>query len=130
MASQSEYLDLSSRERQIMETLFRRGQATVSEIRVDMPEAPTSSAIRTMLLRLEEKGYLSRSQDGPRNVYSAAIPLEHARKSAVNRMMQTFFDGSPVKTVASFLDESDAEITHDELVELAALIEQAKKRGS
>ena len=71
-----------------------------------------------------------RSQDGPRNVYSAAIPVESARRSAVHRVMQTFFDGSPVKTVASFLDENDAELSDDDLVELAALIDQARKRGN
>ena len=130
MHTATDYLDLSSRERQIMEILFRRGQATVSDIREDLPGAPTPPAIRTMLARLEEKGYMEHNQDGPRNVYSATVPVERARQTAMQRMMQTFFDGSPVKTVASFLDESGTEISHDELVQLAALIEQAKKRGS
>ena len=129
MPANTDYLDLSSRERQIMEILFRRGKATVSEIRDDLPDAPTASAIRTMLLRLEEKGYLTHNQDGPRNVYSATVPLELARQSAVRRMMQTFFEGSPVKTVATILDEADAELTHDELAELGELIERARKRG-
>ena len=82
-----------------------------------------------MLARLEEKGYLEHNQDGPRNVYSAMVPLERARQTAMQRMMQTFFDGSPVKTVANILDEADAELTDDDLVELAALIERARKRG-
>lgn len=129
MATDDDYLDLSSRERQIMEILFRRGRATVSEIRADLPDAPTSPAVRTMLARLEGKGYLQHTQDGPRNVYAATVSLRRARQSAVQRMMQTFFGGSPVKTVATILDEADAELSAEELAELARLIERARRKG-
>lgn len=129
MAANDDYLDLSSRERQIMEILFRRGRATVSDIRADLPDAPTPPAVRTMLARLEDKGYLEHSQDGPRNVYCATVSLQRARQSAVQRMMQTFFDGSPVKTVATILDETDARLSAEELVELTRLIERARRRG-
>jgi len=129
MPKQSDYLDLSTRERQIMEILFRRGKATVAEIRGDLPDAPTGPAIRTMLARLEDKGYLRHAQDGPRNVYAATVPLSRARQSAVRRMMQTFFEDSPVKTVATILDEAAGDLSPDELAELAALIERAQKRG-
>lgn len=129
MAETSDYLNLSSRERQIMEILFRRSRATVAEIRRDMPDPPTPPAIRTMLARLESKGYLRHTQDGPHNVYAAAVPLDRARQTAVRRMMQTFFDGSPVKTVASILDESAGALSADELSDLAQLIERARKKG-
>ena len=128
MKPADDYLDLSSRERQIMEILFRRGEATVSEIRDDLPAAPTPPAIRTMLARLEGKGYLTHTQTGPRNVYAPAVSLRHARQSAVQRVMQTFFDGSPVKTVATILDESDAPLSDDELSELTRLIERARRK--
>lgn len=124
-----DYLDLSSRERQIMEILFRRSEATVSEIRTDLPAAPTPPAIRTMLARLEDKGYLTHTQNGPRNVYAPAVSLQRARQTAVRRVMQTFFDGSPAKTVATILDESDAPLSDDELSELAGLIERARRKG-
>lgn len=125
----SDYLDLSSRERQIMEILFRRGRATVSEIRDDLPDPPTAPAVRTMLSRLEQKGYLTHEQDGPRNVYAATVSLQRARQSAVQRMMQTFFDGSPVKTVATILDETDVRLSDEELAELTRSIERARRRG-
>ncbi len=130
MRKDVDYLDLSSRERQIMETLFRRGQATVAQIRDGLPDAPTDPAIRTMLARLEEKGYLTHTQDGPRNVYSATVPLADARQGAVRRIMQTFFDDSPVKTVATILDDAAGELSEEELADLAALIERAQERGS
>jgi predicted transcriptional regulator len=129
MKREDRYLDLSSRERQIMEIVFRRGSVTVSEIRADLPDAPTAPAVRTMLARLEEKGYLKHTQDGPRNVYAAAVSRQGARRSAVRRMMQTFFDGSPVKTVATILDETDAQLGEEELAELTRLIERARRRG-
>lgn len=129
MKPTDDYLDLSRRERQIMEILFRRGEATVSEIRADLPSPPTAPAIRTMLARLEGKGYLTHTQKGPRNVYAPAVSLQRARQSAVQRVMQTFFDGSPVKTVATILDESDARLSDDELGELTRLIERARRKG-
>lgn len=129
MKPTDDYLDLSSRERQIMEILFRRGEATVSEIRDDLPSAPTPPAIRTMLARLEDKGYLTHTQSGPRNVYAPTVSRQHARQSAVQRVMRTFFDGSPVKTVATILDESDARLSDDELSELTRLIERARRKG-
>lgn len=129
MTQDNDYLDLSSRERQIMEILFRRGSATVSQIRADLPDAPTPPAVRTMLARLEEKGYLTHTQDGPRNVYAAAVSLRRARSSAVQRMMQTFFDGSPVKTVATILDEAEVQLSDAELSELTRLIDRARRKG-
>jgi predicted transcriptional regulator len=128
MKQEDDYLDLSSRERQIMEILFRRRRATVSMIRAELPDPPTAPAVRTMLSRLEEKGYLAHTQDGPRNVYAATVSLQRARQSAVQRMMKTFFEGSPVKTVATILDETDARLSDEELAELTRLIERARRR--
>lgn len=123
------YLDLSSRERQIMEILFRVGKATVAGIRAELPDPPTPPAIRTMLARLEEKGYLKHTQQGPLNVYSAVVPLARARRTAVKRMMQTFFDGSPAKTVAAILDEAAGNLSDEDLQDLARRVERARRSG-
>ena len=122
-------LDLSSRERQIMEALFRRGRRTVSEIRQDLADPPVTAAIRTMLSRLETKGYIDHVQEGPRTVYFAKAPVERARAVAMQRMMRTFFDSSPTKTVAAILDEAHDSIAPEELDQLAELIEHARKQG-
>ena len=120
-------LNLSRRERQIMEAIYRLESATVSEVIAEMPDPPSYSAVRAMLGKLEAKGYLEHRQDGPRYLYLATVPRQEARESALDRLVRTFFDGSPGKAVAALLGRSAGEMTDEELDRLSALIEEAKK---
>ncbi|MCI0435668.1 MAG: BlaI/MecI/CopY family transcriptional regulator [Gemmatimonadetes bacterium] len=122
-------MHLTRRERQIMDSLYERGEATVSEVLDDLPDAPSYSAVRAMLRKLEEKGHLEHDARGPRYVYRPTLPREAAQDTAVQRLVRTFFEGSPSKMVAAILDSSSAELTEEELDELSALIEQARRRG-
>jgi predicted transcriptional regulator len=119
---------LSHRERQIMDILLRRAQASAVMVQADLPDPPGYSAVRTMLARLEEKGYVTHEHEGPRYVYRPAIDTEEARASALERIVATFFDGSPPKTVAALLDRADADLSDEDLDELAQLIER-KRQG-
>lgn len=121
--------ELSARERQIMDALYRRGEATVADIRQDLPDPPTASAIRTMLIRLEEKGGIRIRREGGRNVYTPSRPRDEAGRSAVSRLMETFYNGSPARTVAAILDESVSELPEDELDRLARMIDDAREAG-
>jgi BlaI family transcriptional regulator, penicillinase repressor len=121
------HLDLSRRERQIMEAVYRLGSATVSEVMAEMPEPPSYSAVRAMLGKLEAKGYLKHRQEGPRYLYLAMVPRHEARESALQRLVRTFFDGSPGKAVTALLDMSATEMTDEELDRLSSLIQDAKK---
>lgn len=120
---------LTRRERQIMDIVYSRGQVTVSEVLADMPDAPTYSAVRAMLRKLEDKGHLRHDANGARYVYEATLPREEARGSALERLMRTFFDGSPSKTVAALLDLKGEELSATDLDELARMIEDARQRG-
>lgn len=122
-------LDLSRRERQIMEIVYQRGRATVAEVLEDLPDPPSYSAVRALLRILEEKGHLKHEQDGPRYVYMPTVPRAQARDSAMKRLVRTFFDGSPEKAAAAFLDMSAAELSDDDLDRLAEMIEQARREG-
>jgi predicted transcriptional regulator len=122
-------LDLSRRERQIMEIVYQRGQASVAEVLEDLPDPPSYSAVRALLRILEEKGHLKHEQDGPRYVYMPTVPRAKARDSAMQRLVRTFFDGSPEKAAAAFLDMSAARLSEDELDRLAEMIEQARREG-
>jgi predicted transcriptional regulator len=124
------HLHLTRRERQIMDSLYGRGEATVSEVLEDLPDAPSYSAVRAMLRKLEEKGHLTHDARGARYVYRPTVPREAAQETALRRLVRTFFDGSPSKVVAALLDASSAQLTDDELDELSELIEQARRRGS
>ena len=119
---------LSRRERQIMDVVYRFGQVTAAEVLAEMPEPPSYSAVRAMLRLLEEKGHVRHEQDGPRYVYLPTVNRDKARRSAMRHLVRTFFDGSTEDAVAALL-ESDARMSDDELERLARLIETAKKEG-
>lgn len=123
------YVDLSRRERQIMDAVYRRGRASVSEVLKDIPDPPSYSAVRAMMGKLEEKGELKHEQDGARYVYFPVRPLEEATETVLRRMLRTFFEGSPSRAVAAVLDLSDGRLSDEELDELAELIEEARARG-
>ena len=85
------------------------------------------SAVRALLRLMEEKGHLRHETDGAKYVYLPTLAREKARRSALKRMVQTFFDGSTELAVAALL--SKAKLKRDELDRLSALIEQARKEG-
>jgi predicted transcriptional regulator len=121
--------DLSRRERQIMDVVYTRGEATVSEVLADMPDPPSYSAVRAMVRKLEEKGWLLHDALGPRYVYRPTVPREAAQESALERLMGTFFGGSASRTVQAILDSQAADLSEGELNELAEMIARAQQRG-
>jgi predicted transcriptional regulator len=112
-----------------MDILYRRGSATAAEIKEDLPEAPSYSAVRAMLRILEEKGHLRHHADGPRYVFTPVVSRPAAQKSALKQMVRTFFDGSATQAVAALLDMSSRNLSDDELEQLAKMVEQAKGEG-
>ena len=120
---------LSRRERQIMEIIYRLGQATAAEVMENLPNPPSYSAVRAMLRLLEQKGYVRHEQDGPRYLFKPMLAREKARRSALKQMLQTFFDGSTGEAVAALLDLSRRRMSKEELDQLSQLIEEAKKEG-
>jgi len=121
--------ELGRRERQIMDVLFRRGKATVAEVRSDLAQPPTYSAVRGMLRFLEEKGLVAHQQDGVRYVYRPVVSRRVARASALKHLVRTFFDGSTSSAVAALLDLSDTRLSSKERQQIVAMIEAANKEG-
>ncbi len=121
--------ELSRRERQIMDIVYQLGSASAADIQARLPRPPSYSAVRAMLRVLEEKGHLEHRQDGPRYVYEATLPVETARRSAVDRLLRTFFDNSAGDAVATLLDSAPSKLSREELDRLANIIEQAKQEG-
>ena len=120
------YLRLNRRERQIMDIILRRGQAAAAEVLDDLPDPPSYSAVRAKLRVLEEKGYLEHFQEGPRYVYRPAVPREKVERTAINNLLQTFFDNSVEKAVAALLHHGKANLSDGELEKLSRLIEDAR----
>jgi len=123
------YQELSRRERQIMDIIYRRGRATVADVLEEIPDPPSYSAVRAMMGKLEEKGHLDHEQEGPRYVYHPTRPREEVSESVLRRMVRTFFGDSAPRAVAALLDVSSGELSEEELDELADLIEEARRKG-
>jgi predicted transcriptional regulator len=120
---------LSRRERQILEILIERGKASASEVRAAMPDAPSYSAVRTLLRVLEEKGHVRHRAEGLRYVYLPTVAREKAKRTAVQHLLKTYFNGSPEQIVAALLDVSSTRLTREELDRMAGMIEKARKVG-
>ena len=123
------HINLSRRERQIMDIIYRQGSASVAEVLNNLPDPPSYSAIRALLSILENKGHLKHKRDAARYIYIPTQPRHNAGKSALKRVLQTFYDNSVEKTVAALLDISDSEFSDEELDRLAQLIDQVRKGG-
>jgi len=120
---------LSRRERQIMDIVYARGSASATEVLNDMPDAPSRATARTLLRILEQKGHLRHSKQGRQFVYAPIRPRRRAGRSALRRVLSTFFDGSLEQAVAAHLSEPDAKLSKDELARLADLIRRARRKG-
>jgi predicted transcriptional regulator len=119
--------NLSRRERQIMDILYRRGRASVSEILEAIPDPPTYSAVRAKLRVLEEKGHIRHEEKSLRYVYVPVVARETARRSALRHIVSTFFEGSVEDAVAALLDLSSANLSNAELDRISRLIAEAKE---
>lgn len=120
---------LSRRERQIMDIVYARGEASVAQVRESIADAPSYSAVRALLRILEEKGHLKHRGEGGRYLYIPTRPRQQAARSHLRAVLQTFFGGSLERAVATVLSSPETRLSTEELERLAALIEQAKAKG-
>ena len=123
------HVGLSRRERQIMDIIYRLGQATAQEVRDNLEDPPSYSAVRAHLRVLEEKEHLRHQWDGPRHVFEPTVTRERARRSALRSLLRNFFDDSHEEMMAALLENSGKDLSDAELKKLARMIEQARKEG-
>lgn len=122
-------IDLTRRESQIMEILYRRRRAAVEDIRAELPDAPSPSSVRKLLDIMIERGLLGREYDGPRYIYFPAAKVEEASRSALQQLVRTFFDNSPGSAMAALLDLSETPLTEAEHRRLSALLKRGRAHG-
>jgi BlaI family transcriptional regulator, penicillinase repressor len=120
---------LSRRERQIMDVLHQRRRASAAEVQAALPDAPGYSAVRALLRILEEKGHIKHRRDGACYIYLPRASRETARRSALKRVVSTFFQGSVPQAVAALLETADTRLSDSELHELQQTIQEARKEG-
>ena len=120
---------VSRRERQILDVLFRKKEATAAEIQAELPDPPSYSAVRALLRILEEKGHIRHREDGPRYVYLPVVEEAAARRSALRHVLDTFFEGSAAGAMAALLGGDGGKLSQEELARMEALIQKARKGG-
>jgi BlaI family penicillinase repressor len=126
----AELNQLSKRERQIMDVIYARGEATASDVVSRMPDPPTRDAVRTFLRFLEQKGHLTHRKQGREFVYSPVQTRNRMGQSALRRVFNVFFDGSVEKALAAHLAGPRRDRpSPEELERLLDLIRQAKGKG-
>jgi BlaI family transcriptional regulator, penicillinase repressor len=122
-------VDLTRRESQIMEILYRRRRATVEDIRAELPDAPSPSSVRKLLEIMIDRGLLAREYEGPRYMYFPAVKPEDASRSALKQLVRTFFNNSPGSAIAALLDIRSTQLSAAEYRELSSLLKRAREQG-
>jgi predicted transcriptional regulator len=117
---------LPPREKQIVDILYERGPLPVTDICDALPDQLSGSAVRAMLKRLEDKGFVSRSESDRGFIYSPMVSDSVAKKSALSDIVKTFFNGSPASAASALLGMSDR-LDGDELDALEKMIAKARK---
>jgi predicted transcriptional regulator len=117
---------LPPRERQIVDILYERGPVLVSEICEILPDQLSGSAVRAMLKRLEDKGYVERTESERGFLYSPAVSDTVAKKSALSEIVRVFFNGSPASAASALLGMSE-KLKEEDLSELEQMIARARK---
>src|SRR3954463_4142297 len=120
---------LSRRERQIMDVLHARREATAAEVLAALPDPPSYSAIRALLRILEEKGHIKHRTEGGRYIYLPCVSTAAASRSALKRVVSTFFQGSTTQAMAALLENADTELSDAEISKLQRIINKAKNEG-
>lgn len=120
--------DLTRRESQVMDAVYELEEATAKEVMERIPNPPSYSAVRAVLTRLVEQGHLKVRQSGPRYVYTPAGGKKRARQAALRKLVDTFFEGSPLRTMTALIDMSARQLSDEELEQLQQAIAAAREK--
>lgn len=124
--SRNDYIELSKRERQIMDIIHRLGEASVNEVLDRLPNPPTYNSVRMLMNILERKGHLRHRNEKNKYIYFASLKKEEAKKTALDNLLKTYFEGSAPSIVSTLIEQE--KISPSDLEELSKMIEDAKKK--
>ncbi len=122
------HIHLTRRERQIMDVLYARNEASAADVQAAIPDAPGYSAVRAMLQKLLDKGHIEYRVDGPRYLYRPRLLKDQARKNALLRLIDTFFGGSRIDAMVNLLGDAADEFAVDDLARLEAELKKLKAK--
>lgn len=113
---------MSRRERQIMDIIYRLGKASAKDVEENLPDPPSYSAVRALLVTLEKKEMVKHEKQSRRYIYKPAVAEKKARKSALTNLISTFFEGKPQNLVAALLDEKDQDLSKEQIDEIRKMV--------
>ena len=123
----SKHVHLTRRERQIMDVLYERNEASAAEIKATIPDSPSYSAVRALLKKLLDKGHVAHRQDGAKYIYRPVLAKHQAQESAVRRLINTFFEGSPKNAVVNLLGSEGDTLTEEDIQAIEAELKKLKQ---
>lgn len=129
MPEEPKLRELTRRERQIMDVIYRFGSASAAEIVEHLPGEHKNATIRTLLGVLEDKGFLRHEKVKGKYIYHPTIPLQKAARAALNRVLETFFKGSEARAVISILRQADATLSDEDIEMILDLIRKSREEG-
>ena len=129
MAKKQNIFELGARERQILEIVYRLGEASVKQVQKELPDPLNYSSVRTMLRLLAQKGILTFRQEGKRYIYQATDPKEKAQLSTLKNVLVNFFAGNVPDTMAALLDVAGDDLQEEDFIRMQSLIHQARKEN-
>ena len=124
----SKAINLSRRERQIMDIVYQLAEVSAQDVMQRLPDPPSYSAVRAMLRKLEDKGHIMHREEGAKYVYYPVVDHEQASRNAITRLVRTFYDGSAAQAVNALLGMSVNDISREELEEIEHMIAVAKEK--
>lgn len=122
--------DLSRRERQVLQALYRLGEGSAEQIRSALEDSLSNSTVRTLLRALERKGHVVHRQEGPRFTFSPVVEPPVARKRALKELLNVFFVGSPADAFETLIDLNADELESEDYDRMAEMIERARRQRS
>lgn len=118
--------ELTRREQQILDLLYKLGEASASDICDGLPIELANATVRTQLRILEEKGAVKHRRDGKRFLYRPAVPRKSAATSALRKVLDVFFKGSVEDALAAHLADPKTKLDAEQIERLRKLIDQFK----
>ena len=123
------HVHLTRRERQIMDVLYAKEEASAHDIQQQIPDSPSYSAVRALLKKLMDKGHIEYRQAGAKYFYRPILPKNDAKRSAIRRLLNTFFDGSTASAVVNLLGQGGKSLSDDEIAEIEAELNRLKAKS-
>ena len=120
------HVHLTRRERQIMDVLYASDEATAAQIQTQIPDSPSYSAVRALLRKLMDKGHIAHRQQGAKYVYRPVLPKADAKRSAVARLVNTFFEGSRASAVVNLLGNDGESLSPEDIEAIEAALKKLK----